>query len=419
PQAQEDPQPPPPPPPQPLKLLKPRLPLVLPHRQRLVCPVQTHPPLKAPPLILLPSKLLAPQKLCNDEPSELGFFETTSHPETTDSEEDLIESSNATETTSSSSAVESSSNSTTISYSSSTDASAELSSTSPASNTEESSSTIDLSVIISSTPSLVSTTGSSDSATSDTLSTEASTITTTESTTLHDETLTVEAKTIEVSTPPAGASDDDVENSISSTTEPASADIDNSITTTKSAASSTTSQKPGGAVLKTPLEINANAVQLSSKFKSDPEPSNEPVEFFDPNDLPPPPPENERRPVLNAAPQFSSQSVKPLKKIEILPIPVKDADPPKAVITETLPKSVVTAAQANIPIETTVGYDFTTESTTPKKPLSDLGESNDPSSLEVSSSEEVEGYPIGREPVPLSPVGIGRNMERLDIEGLG
>ncbi|WKY11925.1 hypothetical protein Q1695_003474 [Nippostrongylus brasiliensis] len=354
----------------------------------------------------------------NDEPSELGFFETTSHPETTDSEEDLIESSNATETTSSSSAVESSSNSTTISYSSSTDASASLSTTSPASDTEESPSTIDLSVIISSTPSLVSTTGFSDSATSDTLSTEASTITTTESTTLHDETLTVEAKTIEVSTPPTGASDDDLENSISSTTERVSADIDNSITTTKSAASSTTSQKPGGAVLKTPLEINANTVQLSSKFKSDPEPSNEPVEFFDPNDLPPPPPENERRPVLNAAPQFSSQSVKPLKKIEILPIPVKDADPPKAVITETLPKSVVTAAQVNIPIETTVGYDFTTESTTPKKPLSDLGESNDPSSLEVSSSEEVEGYPIGREPVPLSPVGIGRNMERLDIEGL-
>nr|CDJ84543.1 Thyroglobulin type-1 and Proteinase inhibitor I2 domain containing protein [Haemonchus contortus] len=32
--------------------------------------------------------------------------------------------------------------------------------------------------------------------------------------------------------------------------------------------------------------------------------------------------------------------------------------------------------------------------------------------------EDMAGYSIGREPVPLSPTGIGRNMEKLDIDGL-
>ncbi|KAJ1345668.1 NAD(P)H-quinone oxidoreductase subunit 5, chloroplastic, variant 3 [Parelaphostrongylus tenuis] len=33
--------------------------------------------------------------------------------------------------------------------------------------------------------------------------------------------------------------------------------------------------------------------------------------------------------------------------------------------------------------------------------------------------EEMVNFSVGREPIPLSPVGIGRNMERLDIDGLG
>ncbi|XGW03811.1 hypothetical protein V3C99_015174 [Haemonchus contortus] len=147
-----------------------------------------------------------------------------------------------------------------------------------------------------------------------------------------------------------------------------------------------------------------NTIDHDSKtFDNDEHISEEEIEFFDPNNLPPPPPENERRPPMNVAPpHLYGEKVKALKKIEIRPQPI---------VTTSAPTFTATATDGTIP--------STNDATTPAEPGdTPSGEALSPSSFEISSSEDMAGYSIGREPVPLSPTGIGRNMEKLDIDGL-
>ncbi|KAK6061441.1 hypothetical protein COOONC_00885 [Cooperia oncophora] len=105
---------------------------------------------------------------------------------------------------------------------------------------------------------------------------------------------------------------------------------------------------------------------------------------------------------VHEMPHVYGETNKPLKKIEILP------------------KSIITASAPTVTANVT---DSTVQSTTVDTTLAKHGGTSAPnalrsSSFELSSSEETAGYAVGREPVPLSPVGIGRNMERLDIDGL-
>lgn len=181
-----------------------------------------------------------------------------------------------------------------------------------------------------------------------------------------------------------------------STTLGGNVDVDNSILNSTTLSTPLPTKEPHVAA------TVANSIDHFAKvYKSS---ENETVEFFDPDDLPPPPPENERRPVMSLAPRIAGEPIKPLKKIEILP------------------KSVITAASptTTTPLRTT-GAPASTSTSSPSAASleDDLTEIEGLSSFEVSSSEDMAGYSVGREPVPLSPIGIGRNMERLDLDGLG
>ncbi|KAK6030488.1 Kunitz/Bovine pancreatic trypsin inhibitor domain protein, partial [Ostertagia ostertagi] len=146
-----------------------------------------------------------------------------------------------------------------------------------------------------------------------------------------------------------------------------------------------------------------NTIDHDAKTSDDEHTSEEEIEFFDPNNLPPPPPENDRRPPMKIEqPHLYGETIKALKKVEILP------------------KSIITGSA---PTFTASSTDSTIQSTTVDPTLAENGDSSPEhvpshSSFEMSSSEDMAGYSVGREPVPLSPVGIGRNMERLDIDGL-
>ncbi|RCN45262.1 Kunitz/Bovine pancreatic trypsin inhibitor domain protein, partial [Ancylostoma caninum] len=139
----------------------------------------------------------------------------------------------------------------------------------------------------------------------------------------------------------------------------------------------------------------------------------EEVERFAASDMPPPPPppptQSERRPAAKptakAANDTGSQA---LRKIEILPKVTSTTHAPTTTVAVTVDSTTLKPAPANI----------TTFTENDARHPEDLSPPAPASSWEAPTSEEMVGYPVGREPVPLAPTGIGRNMASLDLDGL-
>ncbi|EPB71358.1 Kunitz/Bovine pancreatic trypsin inhibitor domain protein [Ancylostoma ceylanicum] len=139
----------------------------------------------------------------------------------------------------------------------------------------------------------------------------------------------------------------------------------------------------------------------------------EEVERFAASDMPPPPPppptHDERQPAAKTAAKVTNDTgSQGLRKVEILPKVTSTTHAPTTVAV-TVDSTTFTSAPAN----------STAFVENDARHSEDLSQPAPESSWEAPTSEEMPGYPMGREPVPLAPTGIGRNMAKLDLDGLG
>ncbi|EYC11231.1 hypothetical protein Y032_0051g2089 [Ancylostoma ceylanicum] len=138
----------------------------------------------------------------------------------------------------------------------------------------------------------------------------------------------------------------------------------------------------------------------------------EEVERFAASDMPPPPPppptHDERQPAAKTAAKVTNDTgSQGLRKVEILPKVTSTTHAPTTVAV-TVDSTTFTSAPAN----------STAFVENDARHSEDLSQPAPESSWEAPTSEEMPGYPMGREPVPLAPTGIGRNMAKLDLDGL-
>ncbi|KAL6742905.1 hypothetical protein Aduo_016000 [Ancylostoma duodenale] len=190
------------------------------------------------------------------------------------------------------------------------------------------------------------------------------------------------------------------------------------VTETTTVAETTTTTVAATEAKKTenPLEFAFNEDEHREDESSENEQEvgpDEEIERFAASDMPPPPPppptQSERhtaaKPTAKVANDTGSQA---LKKIEILPKVTSTTHAPTTTIAVTVDSTPFTSAPANSTafVENDARH---SEDLSPPAPAS---------SWEAPTSEEMVGYPMGREPVPLAPTGIGRNMASLDLDGL-
>ncbi|ETN84537.1 Kunitz/Bovine pancreatic trypsin inhibitor domain protein [Necator americanus] len=130
------------------------------------------------------------------------------------------------------------------------------------------------------------------------------------------------------------------------------------------------------------------------------------TEIVDPSSPLSAPPQTERRPLPRPTTNTVIDSrTQTLRKIEILP---------KAISHTVVPTTVKVTVESTTFVSAPVSTSALNE-----KNVKNLEEiENSASSWGESASEEIHGYPVGREPVPSSPTGIGRNMANLDIDDL-
>ncbi|KAK6753411.1 hypothetical protein RB195_012790 [Necator americanus] len=130
------------------------------------------------------------------------------------------------------------------------------------------------------------------------------------------------------------------------------------------------------------------------------------TEIVDPSSPLSAPPQTERRPLPKPTTNTVIDSrTQTLRKIEILP---------KAISHTVVPTTVKVTVESTTFVSAPVSTSALNE-----KNVKNLEEiENSASSWDESASEEIHGYPVGREPVPSSPTGIGRNMANLNIDGL-
>ncbi|VDM68727.1 unnamed protein product, partial [Strongylus vulgaris] len=120
-------------------------------------------------------------------------------------------------------------------------------------------------------------------------------------------------------------------------------------------------------------------------------------------------------------PESNNKDIYGLKKIKILPkVSVTDSPTTPAAAVNPITS---TAAPTTVNVVTSSNTATSAPTTTSASAEDDVNNLEDVSRAEIAASwesaEDVNAFTVGREPVPIVPTGIGRNMAKLDIDDLG